>query len=153
MPELTPRQALFVREYAGGKSAKEAAVAAGYREANADSQGSNLIRTPHIAEAIERERSRVTNAALARSVYSVEGQLEKLEAIYTLAMADEQYSTAVKVIGEQNKMLGFLAPERKDVNVTGEITHRVEHVSETDRWLEGIAVGSSEVSDAEFSLQ
>lgn len=153
MPELTPRQAVFVTEYVNGKSAKEAAVVAGYRPLHADSRASQMIRMPHIAEAIERERSRINNATLARSVYSVEGQLEKLEAIYTLAMADEQYSTAVKVIGEQNKMLGFLAPERKDVNVTGEVTHRVEHVSETDRWLESIAVGGSEVSDAEFSLQ
>lgn len=56
--ELTAKQQQFVLEYlANGFNATKAAIAAGYKKANADTQGSRMLASPRIAaELAERTR-------------------------------------------------------------------------------------------------
>lgn len=59
---LTPKQQLFVAEYIKDLNATQAAIRAGYSEDSAHSIGSENLRKPEIAEAIELamdERARV----------------------------------------------------------------------------------------------
>lgn len=59
MPELTPQQAVFVREYVrlGGKGA-EAAREAGFSEKSAAKYAYQLLEKPHVLAAIHSEQRR-----------------------------------------------------------------------------------------------
>lgn len=59
VPELTEQQISFVRHFVSGNgNATEAARAAGYSAHTADTQAWQLLRKPHISEAIHREQRR-----------------------------------------------------------------------------------------------
>lgn len=51
--ELNHRQRIFVAHIVKGTTAKDAAIAAGYSEKTAESQGSRLLRNAKVAEAVE----------------------------------------------------------------------------------------------------
>ena len=53
MPELTPKQALFVKEYLIDLNATQAAIRAGYSNNRADAMGHENLRKPVIASAIQ----------------------------------------------------------------------------------------------------
>ena len=52
MPELTPKQCLFVNEYLIDKNASQAAIRAGY---NQEEYGRQLLTKPHVRKAIDFE--------------------------------------------------------------------------------------------------
>lgn len=54
---LTPKQALFVREYLIDLNATQAAIRAGYSEKTAGQQGERLLKNVEIAEAIEKGKA------------------------------------------------------------------------------------------------
>ena len=57
-----------------------------------------------------------------------------------MAMEDRQLKVAISAIAEQNKMLGFYSPEKKDVSISGiqivtkdqEMSELVESLNESD---------------------
>lgn len=82
---MTPKQAMFVREYLVDLNATQAAIRAGYALRTASSQGARLLNTPGVAEAVREalmaraERTQVTAdrvvAELARVAF---GDIRKL---------------------------------------------------------------------------
>lgn len=61
-PELTPKQAQFVREYLVDLNATQAAIRAGYSPRTAESQGSTLLRNPKVRACLEVGRARLAQA-------------------------------------------------------------------------------------------
>lgn len=74
MSELTPQQALFVREYLVDLNATQAAIRAGYSAASAASQGSRLLSLDKVARAVKEaqdaraERTHVTQDDVIREL-------------------------------------------------------------------------------------
>ncbi|TIN15525.1 MAG: terminase small subunit [Mesorhizobium sp.] len=61
MPELTPKQALFVNEYLVDLNATAAAKRAGYSELTAQVQGSRLLSNVMVAEAIAARQAAIAD--------------------------------------------------------------------------------------------
>ncbi|RWG02558.1 terminase small subunit [Mesorhizobium sp.] len=61
MPELTPKQALFVNEYLVDLNATAAAKRAGYSELTAQVQGSRLLSNVMVAEAIATRQAAIAD--------------------------------------------------------------------------------------------
>lgn len=64
---LNQRQKLFVREYLADSNGSRAAIAAGYSPNSARDIASELLRKPHVAEAIAKEQARLVTAADIRA--------------------------------------------------------------------------------------
>lgn len=75
---LTQRQQRFVREFASGKSATQAAKDAGYSSAYADRQAAQLLGNPQIKAAIQELNKRLAKPAIAT--------IEKRQAWWTKVM-------------------------------------------------------------------
>ena len=60
---LTPQQMSFVAEVASGKTARDAAIAAGYKASNADNTASTLSKNPKVAAEIARVMAKATAVA------------------------------------------------------------------------------------------
>jgi len=58
MPELTAKQAAFVKEYLVDLNGTQAAIRAGFSEKTARIKASQLMDLPHVAEAIEAEMAK-----------------------------------------------------------------------------------------------
>lgn len=56
---MSPKQALFVKEYLIDLNAKQAAIRAGYSERSAESQASRLLRNAKVKAAIEKATGKV----------------------------------------------------------------------------------------------
>jgi hypothetical protein len=73
----------------------------------------------------------VTESVAERLAITIESQLVDLEKIKQMAMEDKQLKVAISAIAEQNKMLGFYSPEKKDVSITGiQIVTKDQEMSE-----------------------
>jgi hypothetical protein len=57
MAELTPKQRAFVLEYLKDRNATQAAIRAGYSEASAYSQASELLKNPKVAEFLAQQEA------------------------------------------------------------------------------------------------
>lgn len=74
MSELTPQQAIFVREYLVDLNATQAAIRAGYSAASAASQGSRLLSLDKVARAVKAaqdaraERTHITQDDVLREL-------------------------------------------------------------------------------------
>lgn len=58
MPQLTPRQSAFVREYLIDLNAKQAAIRAGYSPETAEGQGSRLLRNAQVLDAVNAAKEK-----------------------------------------------------------------------------------------------
>lgn len=76
-PGLSERRERFVAEYLASGKATQAAIAAGYAEANAPFQASRLLREPAVAAAIEARRAKVLGK-LEVKAETVLGELAKV---------------------------------------------------------------------------
>jgi phage terminase small subunit len=77
MSELTPQQAIFVREYLVDLNATQAAIRAGYSAASAASQGSRLLSLDKVSRAVKAaqdaraERTHITQDDVLRELARV----------------------------------------------------------------------------------
>ena len=114
---LTHKQKRFVWEFCKDHSPAAAAIRAGYREKNAPSVASRLIRIPAVQAAIRERERQIAEAALLDETIVLEGLLR--EARYT---GDGSTHTArVSAWREVAKILGL---EIRKVEHT--VTHRLD---------------------------
>jgi hypothetical protein len=125
MPVLrNPRHERFAQLLAGGKSAKDAYAAAGYKPS--DSNGAWLARKEEISsrvaeisnETLERERATAAVAA-ERAVVTRQSLIEKAEAIYQQAKEAGQTAAAVSALKEIGVLSGIRI-ERSERGAPGE---------------------------------
>jgi phage terminase small subunit len=83
--ELTDKQERFIEEYLKDFNATQAAIRAGYSEANADKIGSELLGKTRVKEALEKKRAKITKKAET----SVEWVLEKLKTVAERCLQEE----------------------------------------------------------------
>lgn len=112
---LTQKQEIFCVKYVSGMSSVDSAIAAGYSLNSADVIASeNLAKPKIIARIAELRRIPIEGLQITR-----ESQLRDLEMVKQKSMAVNQYKPFISAIQEQNKMLGYYATEKKDINITG----------------------------------
>lgn len=108
---LQPRQARFVEEYLVDLNETAAAIRAGYSPRSARVMGSRLLSQNKVQEAVEAK----ARAASSRLHVTREGCLQALVEAFELARAKQDCRAMVGAIGELNKMCGFHAPKRVEV--------------------------------------
>lgn len=89
MAELTPKQARFVEEYLVDLCATRAAIRAGYSEKTAAEQGYDLLRRPHIADALRKEQQKRSERVHVSQDYVLRRLLDISEADLIQASDEE----------------------------------------------------------------
>jgi phage terminase small subunit len=73
MTKLTPKQAMFVKEYVKDLNAKQAAIRAGYSEKTAKEIGCENLTKPNVAEAVRLEMEKRTEAVEIEADFILKG--------------------------------------------------------------------------------
>ena len=107
MAELNERQEMFCREFVRQGVGAWAAIEAGYERKGAAVQASRLLDRPDIQARIAERRAQVTR----QHVRDTDALLARLDAICELAIRDEQYHAATRIVTLQARLAGLL-PER-----------------------------------------
>lgn len=140
MPELTPKQRIFVAEYLKDLNATQAAIRAGYSEKSAGDQAAQLLGKTHIQAAIDAAKERRE----AATEIDANWVLKRLAAEAEADIQDIYYENgAIKPIHEwpkiwrQGLIAGIKHQEIRDEegNRTGEVIVDVK-VSDRVRRLE-----------------
>jgi phage terminase small subunit len=100
---LTPKQALFVKEYLIDLNATQAAIRAGYSEKTAYSIGEENLKKPEIAEAIAEHQQ----AKAKKLDITVDTILAELEEARQLALETGKAGPAVQASMGKAKILGL----------------------------------------------
>ena len=139
---MTPKQTRFVAEYLLDRCAAAAARRAGYSARSARITGSRLLTKADIkAEIASREALEASRLGLSRQQVIAEIQR-------AITVAHEQANPMAQISGwrEIAKMLGFYAPERREVKLSAEgAALRAEYEALSDEELLAIASGADEV--------
>lgn len=101
MPELNAKQTRFVAEYLIDGNATQAAIRAGYASANADVTGPRLLGNVGVAAAIAVKQAKING----KLEITAEKVLRDIEEARIAALADGQYSAAIKASELQGKSL------------------------------------------------
>lgn len=110
--ELSPRRRLFCRQFILEKcNATAAALAAGYSERSAKSQGSQLLALPAVKAEIERLRAADAEAA----DITTEKLFRKLEMAFQVALARESSSGMVAAVVATAKLAGLMIEKIEDL--------------------------------------
>lgn len=131
--KLTGKQQAFVDNYcSNGFNATRAAIDAGYSERTAYRTGADNLKKPHIAEAIDKFKSKTAE----RCEKTVDSLVDDLDEIRDVALKCKvpQTAAAVAAIKTQAQLLGL------DI-------HRVDHSSRDGTMSPKIA----EMTDEEFA--
>lgn len=121
--KLTAKQERFVQEYLISLNATDAAIKAGYSEKTAYSIGNENLSKPIIKAAIALSQAKTEETLLITK----ESLIEDLIAIKELNRFSERTShVAIKAIEVINKMQGYNAVEKKEVEHKGGITWNEE---------------------------
>ena len=121
--KLTAKQERFVQEYLISLNATDAAIKAGYSEKTAYSIGNENLSKPEIKAAIALSQAKTEETLLITK----ESLIEDLIAIKELNRFSERTShVAIKAIEVINKMQGYNAVEKKEVEHKGGITWNEE---------------------------
>lgn len=142
---LTEMQMMFIRHWAAGESILSASARAGY--ADGGTYAYRLVKDPLVVELYEKEKKAYEAACQMTRKKVMDGFLEAAE----MAKLQADPTALTGAWREIGKMCGYYEPVRKtiDVNVNGQITTKVERMS--DDQLLAIIKGQigSEVLDAE----
>ena len=115
--KLTPKQAMFVKEYLVDLNASQAAIRAGYSEKTAGVMGYENLNKPQIAAAVQSamaERSQKLDL-------SADDVLQSILSIRGMAVSAEEFSSALKA----NELLGRHLNLWKDVGSKDNPVHVV----------------------------
>ena len=108
--KLTPKQERFIIEYIKCNEGKKAAVLSGYKESNAYSTASTLLKNPIISQEIARQKALLHKGLLKdRSTFLVE--VENLKA---LCMEKGRVGELIKLLTLEASVLGI---DKRDVSV------------------------------------
>lgn len=108
---LTTRQHRFVIEYVQGKTATQAAVAAGFSEKGAHVTANRLLQKATICAAIATARG----PALDNAKLTLEGHLQRLADLSEQAREAGQFGPAIKAEESRGKVAGFYV-DRSEVS-------------------------------------
>ncbi len=131
MSKLTEKQKLFVQNFLISFNATQSAIDAGYSKKTAYSIGCENLKKPDIVAYLKKAQEKTSK----KLEVTRESQIAELEQIKSLALTPSgeygnlELKTVISAIQEQNKMLGFLAPEKRSVDVT---TNTVVSFAERD---------------------
>lgn len=143
---LTEMQMMFVRHWAAGESILTASARAGYSDGG--TYAYRLVKDPLVVEIYEREKKLYEQACQMTRKKVMDGFLDAAE----MAKIQADPTAMTGAWREIGKMCGYYEPVRTkiDINVTGEITQKVERVD--DDTLLKIIKGEigSDVIDAVF---
>lgn len=115
---------LFIEEMGLGRAPTTAARRAGYKSPHKDAK--RLLADPDIVEAI-----RVIQAETAKKAdMSREDVLSNLLRAFRIAEQMDDPQSMIRAMGEVNRMCGHYAPEKKLLEVTGEIQHYQQQLEE-----------------------
>ena len=104
MPELSPKQKAFVREYAIDSNATQAAIRAGYSEKTAPEQGSRLLRNVKVKAAVAETQK----AHAERVGITVDSLTAGLQKIHDAAYEKDQLAVARQTLMDQGKLHGLI---------------------------------------------
>ena len=112
---LNPKQRAFARHIADGKTMRQAAVLAGYSEANTTSTThiSRLLSHPRVSAYIKILHTRNEHAATMSRKKVLDGFLEAIEQAKMMA----EPMTQIAGWREIGKLCGYYAPETRNINV------------------------------------
>ncbi len=113
----------YIQYRIAGMYPTQAARAAGYKDPHGSV--SNLEGNPEIRDIIAAE---VANARM-ESKYTREGVMEVLDEAIGMAKMISDPSAMVRGAQEINKMQGYYAPETKNVVLSGEVTQKLDQIS------------------------
>jgi phage terminase small subunit len=171
--DLNPKQQRFVDEYLIDLNATQAAIRAGYSEKTARSQGQRLLTHVDVAAAIEagkaerNERVNVDQDFVINVILETINRCRQADVMrdgngdpMVVELPDGEVAVAANfnpnaVLKGAELLAKHLSMfvERKDINVTGELAHKHENVSDTDRWLAEITGRGAEGTDKKPRLQ
>lgn len=114
--ELTEMQAAFVEAFVtNGGNKEEAAIEAGYSEHTARVQAYDLLRKPHVMQAIvERSMSELIASAP-----------KAVQRLHSLTQARSEY-VALQASQDILNRLGIKAPDRQDIRLQGDIQVNID---------------------------
>lgn len=98
MKQLTPKQAMFVKEYLVDLNATQAAIRAGYSKKTAEVQGHENLRKPYISAAIQAQM----NKRAEKVEITAEDVLQSIIEIRRMAVEGEKLNEALRA----NELLG-----------------------------------------------
>lgn len=125
--ELTPKQAMFVREYLVDLNATQAAIRSGYAAKSASVEGTRLLANAKVASEVQKGMdNRADKVEL-----DADNVLKSILDIRRDALADKKYSDALKA----NELLG------KHLKL---FTDKVEHIGGLTVVIERIGSQTSE---------
>lgn len=116
MDGLNKKQLKFVEEYVATRNAKMSAIAAGYSEKTAESQGSRLLSNAKVAVAVNEGIQRASENASRSAVDAI----NDIVRIARLAEEKGQLQTAMKGFELEAKHHGGFIERKADVNTNGE---------------------------------
>ncbi len=125
---LTEMQMMFVRHWAAGESILSASARAGYQDGG--TYGYRLAKDPAVIKIYEREKKLYEASCQMTRAKVMEGFLDA--AAMAKLQADPTAMTGAW--REVGKMCGYYEPVRKtiDININGQITQKVERMSDED---------------------
>lgn len=143
---LTEMQMMFVRHWAAGESILSASARAGYHDGG--TYGYRLAKDPAVLKIYEREKKLYAESCQMTRKKVMDGFLEAAE----MARLQADPTAMTGAWREVGKMCGFYEPVRKkiDITVNGQITQKIERLSDEDllRIIKG--EGELDVIDADF---
>jgi phage terminase small subunit len=122
MIKLTNNEKLFIKEYLSNGFNQTQAYLKVFPKATygtAATESSKLLKKPHIKDAVEKEVTKVGERIDLRK----EDLINDLLKIKEMCISEDKRSihNAIKAVEVLNKMLGYNAPQKTDVNLSGDI--------------------------------
>lgn len=130
--KLTDKQERFVKEYLVDLNATQAAIRAGYSKKNADVIGPELLGKTWVREAIQKNQAKTAQKLDIKKEDLIRDLVEIRErCMLGRPVRDREgnetgewqfdANAAIKSISETNKMLGFYAPAKHEIDVDSKL--------------------------------
>ena len=127
---LRPKQQRFVAEYLKDLNATQAAIRAGYSKHTATEQGSRLLTSVNVKEAISKAQERLADKAEC----TAEQIMRDLEDMRGMAMAAGQMSAAMRAAELRGKQIGMFV-DRVAVRDDRLVARMPEPATDAEEWL------------------
>lgn len=148
---LTPKQAVFVKEYCVDKNATQAAIRAGYSKKTAYSIGQEILNKPEVWKAVQRELNRMAEGIeitqervlaefMKHAFYDLDAATDKNGKIVYSRLSKEAKAALIGVTTDRNgdpvfkfvdkakameALARFLGMSEETLNLKGEVVTKV----------------------------
>lgn len=145
--ELTPKQAMFVREYLIDLNATQAAIRAGYSKKTANEQGARLLANVSVAKSVQAamdERAKSVDLNATYVLKGIQGVIERCLQAEPVLIRDSsgemiesgEYTFQAGAALKGYELLGKhlkLFTDKVEVDVGGELAKRMKEARERSR--------------------